>query len=110
MPCKIKIFSWNANGISTKDDLLLNYINNEKIDIILLNETRLKKNKNFKIRGFTALRQDRIDDSGYGGVAILIKNNIHFKEISPIIGSSIEHLAIQLANKQNNNHISIQPP
>ena len=101
MGYKLKIISWNANGINSKNklDLLINLIIKEKIDIILLNETRIRKNKNLKIKGFTTIRRDRNDNSGHGGVAIFIKNNIDFKEINPIIDCSIEHAIIQLSNK-----------
>ena len=52
MGYKLKIISWNANGINSKNKLdhLINLIIKEKIDIILLNETRIRKNKNLKIK------------------------------------------------------------
>ena len=78
MTCKLNIISWNANEINSnnKIDLLNNYSLKEKIDIILLNELRVKKNKKLKIRGYTTIRRDRNDNSGHGGVAILIKNSV----------------------------------
>ena len=101
MTYKLKIISWNANGINSnnKIDLLNNYSIKGKIDIILLNELRIKKNKKLKIRGYTTIRRDRNDNSGHGGVAILIKNSIDYKEINPITDCSIEHAIIQLPNK-----------
>ena len=98
MTCKLNIISWNANEINSnnKIDLLNNYSLKEKIDIILLNELRVKKNKKLKIRGYTTIRRDRNDNSGHG---ILIKNSIDYKEINSITNCSIEQAIIQLPSK-----------
>ena len=45
---KINICTWNANGVSKKIEHLKNYMKYRKIDIMLLNETKLKVGKKIK--------------------------------------------------------------
>ncbi|CAF1073509.1 unnamed protein product, partial [Brachionus calyciflorus] len=52
-----------------------------KIDIISLNETYLKPDKNFELPGFTTFRGDRLERRG-GGAAICIKDNLISKKIT----------------------------
>lgn len=49
-------------------------------DVILLNETWLEKKYNVRCKGYQIIREDRAD--GYGGFAILVKNNISFQILS----------------------------
>jgi hypothetical protein len=92
-----KIATWNANGIRNKIGQLIHFINTNHIDIMLLNETKLKPTNKLKIRNYTTLRCDRPTDHAAGGVAAIIKNNIPHKQLREV-QSSIEHLIIKLQN------------
>lgn len=57
----LKILHWNAQGITTstaRSEFML-FIENQKIDIFLLNETYLNDHHTFKIPGFIIYRRDR---------------------------------------------------
>lgn len=72
----LKIVTWNANGVSRKHVEISNFLFKNKIDILAINETRLKARDKFFINGYKTFRTDRKDNTGYGGIAILTKNNI----------------------------------
>lgn len=92
---KLKICSWNANGIRHKTCELIEFLNRFKIDIMLINETKLSAKDNFKIRNYTCERYNR--DNAAGGVMILVKNNVPYKVVK-IKKSVIENVCIKLAS------------
>lgn len=61
---------WNANGIISKKNELRFYLSNEKIDLIIISETKLKPNVAFKIPNYLVYRKDREINRG-GGVLSL---------------------------------------
>lgn len=69
----INIMQWNVRGVFNNLENIRHIIYKEDSDIILLNETWLKKHNNFNHNGFHVYREDRND--GYGGIATLIKKN-----------------------------------
>lgn len=73
------ITQWNIRSINSNRDNLINMIRKTSPDIILLNETWLKPNYNFKITNYDIIRKDRND--GKGGIATLIRNNLIYEEI-----------------------------
>lgn len=77
-PASLVVTTWNADSIRHKKTELENFIKDRNIDIILLQETYLKPQDNFKIPNYQIYRKDRLNKPG-GGVAIAIKNRIdHF--------------------------------
>ena len=75
------ITHWNINGFDSKKDQLEIYLDQKKIDIICLNETKPTNRTTFEIEGFTlAARRDRATMGG-GGVAILVRNYIDATEV-----------------------------
>ena len=102
---------WNAQGITTRSaiDELTIFVNENKIDIVLLNETFLKTQHKFKIPGYTIYRNDRASHGGE--VLIAIKSSIkHFAEKRvPTVG--IENIAITVTfNNKNIQFISAYNP
>lgn len=98
MDFSLKISSWNANGVSNKKSSLINYLHDRQIDVMLINETKLKANDKLKIRGYTVLRKDRPNALRGGGVAIVISNNVPYELIKTPCISSIEYLTIKLSD------------
>lgn len=97
MEYNLQISSWNANGISNKKSTLIQFLYDRQIDIMLLNETKLKRRDKLKIRGYTVLRKDRPNDERAGGVAILIRDEIPHAIVNTHDNTStIEHLSIKL--------------
>jgi hypothetical protein len=77
----LKILQININGIQNKIYELNQLVQEHDIDIILIQETKLKSNnKTPYIPNFSYIRKDRIDNNG-GGLLIYIKSNIIFTEI-----------------------------
>lgn len=73
----IKICSWNVNGLRPKLNELREFISRLKIDIMLLNETKLSENSVFKLKNYQIIRKDRTANGG--GVAMIISNKVGFK-------------------------------
>lgn len=73
---KIHVMHWNCQGITTNSAIaqIENFVRQNQIDIILLNETFLKPYHKFKIGGYTIYRRDR--RSHGGGVLIGIRESI----------------------------------
>lgn len=69
-------------------------IDRRKLDIILINETKLTDRLIIKIKNYTLIRKDR--DTIGGGVAILIKNNIPHKIVEHQINTNIENICLKL--------------
>lgn len=77
-PKALKLLQFNINGISTsatriKLDQVLDLAIMEGVQVIALQETKLKTNTSLKIKGFNIFRVDRQSGSG-GGLAFLIRD------------------------------------
>ena len=72
MPEKIKLCIYNAQSLINKFITVMQYIQDNKIDIFCINETFLNNNiTNINLlNNYTMIRQDR--DKRGGGVAIII--------------------------------------
>lgn len=73
----ISIAQFNIQSVNNKKPLLINFLNENDIDICFLNETWLKERSNFSVPGYFITKQD--GPNGHGGVAILIKNTFKYK-------------------------------
>ena len=96
----MNLVSWNACGLRQNVLEVRQYLENQDIDIMLINETKLTPDIQIKIKNYKIIRSDRTAHGG--GVAIIIKNNIPYKQIKNKSYVTVEHLIIQL---KNNIHI-----
>lgn len=95
----LKILQWNICSVRYKIDYLKLLVNEYTPNIIILNETWLKKEHNLYFRNFTVVRNDRAD--GYGGVATLVKSNIPFSQIvvnDATFPAGFQYVAIKINN------------
>ena len=77
----LKILQWNANGIRTKMVELEYQIRKFNLDIIMIQETKLRAlDKNPAIKGYSTVRKDRGVGSGWG-LLFFIKEDIPFTTI-----------------------------
>ncbi|CAG5100732.1 Similar to X-element\ORF2: Probable RNA-directed DNA polymerase from transposon X-element (Drosophila melanogaster) [Cotesia congregata] len=90
----IKICSWNANGLKNKLGEVIEFISRNKIDIFLINETRLCEKDKLKVRNYNCIRKDK--NYTAGGVAILVKKDLAYQEC--VVTSTIECIIIKLAS------------
>lgn len=93
----LTISTWNANGIRNKLGELSNFLAKQKIDIMLINEIKIKETDQLKIRHYTTIKKCR--HNAAGGVAILIRQNIPHSIIRPDYTTAIEYVGITLENK-----------
>ncbi|CAI6356138.1 unnamed protein product [Macrosiphum euphorbiae] len=100
---QLKILHWNCQGLGNKKMELLQFVQNHKIHIILLNETHLNPKTAFKLPNYHTYRKDRAAPPGQrsaGGTAILVLNRlIHYETIIPT--NSIENTTVHI---QINHH------
>lgn len=75
----LTIAYWNANGLTNKKAEIQQYLEEKKIDVMLINETHLKPHQRLNIANYHTHRNDRDIKKG-GGTAILTKKGIkHYK-------------------------------
>jgi exonuclease III len=99
MTFNIKIATWNANGITNKIDDLKTFLTTEKIDIMIINETKLTTNDKLYFNNYKTYRHDRPTNTRAGGVAIIIKSDIAHRQIKNDHTNSIETITIELTNR-----------
>lgn len=92
-----RLVTWNANGLKPRISELRAFIQQQDLDLVLLNETKLTDKDKIKINNYQILRKDRTNRGG--GVAIIIKNNIAYQTIKLDNRLSIEAICIKLENK-----------
>ena len=95
----MKILQWNCNGIRNKLTELANFIDENNIKIVVLQETKLTANSSPpNIDGFTLVRKDRGKDKG-GGLAIFIHKSIIFQHLDNLPEDNhTESQAIKVGN------------
>jgi len=97
---EFKIISWNCNGIENKIPELTAFVKQNKIDIILLGETRLNPKNKISIPNYHVYRTDRPKAPtapSSGGTAILIRKNIIHQHVT--LPTTVESTTIQLKLK-----------
>lgn len=72
----IKIIQHNIKSLRSKKDQLDHYLHINKIDIAILSEIWIKNEEHLKIPNYSIQKFCR--SQGYGGVAIVINENIKF--------------------------------
>ena len=100
----MNIVFWNCQGLRPKRKELQNYLLDNQIDILALNETFLKPKFKFHLPGYDIYKNDRLAGTK-GGIAILVKKGIivnqewkneHFNVITDNESLAIE---IELQNR-----------
>lgn len=75
----LKILIWNANGVKSKQYELAQFLQNHKVDIALISETRMKSTARWSLPNYYIYRTDpdtRPGGGTGGGTAILINKSI----------------------------------
>ena len=75
----MNIVFWNCQGLRPKRKELQNYLLENQIDILALNETFLKPKIKFHLPGYDIYKNDRLVGTK-GGVAILVRKGIIVKQ------------------------------
>lgn len=77
----LRIALWNANGLAQHCQEIKYFIQNNKIDVLLVSETHFTDRTFFKIPNFTLYNTNHPDNTAHGGSAVLIKNTIKHYEL-----------------------------
>lgn len=95
---ELRILSWNADGLRTKINELLDLVafGELSIDLIAICETRLTDNITLSTPGYACYRQDKKDGVGQG-VALLVKSDIGHTRISVPKTKNLEAIGIQVS-------------
>lgn len=83
-----------TRGIMNKQLELRNHLIEHKVEIMLLNELKLKDNHKLFIRNYSNNKL-RPENTGYGGVAMLVKKGIPYIDLGSVT-CSIENIGIQV--------------
>lgn len=87
---QLRVVAFNCNGLLSRAVEIETFVLNEKIDILLLNETHLLPQRHFRIRGYNFYRADSPNNNSWGGSGVLIRSNIsHYPDESRSVISQI---------------------
>ncbi|GFR59552.1 RNA-directed DNA polymerase from mobile element jockey [Elysia marginata] len=107
----IRIMHWNAHGIKTRKLELGVFLTENKIDVCAIQETHLKEEERFWIRGYKDFRQDRINRKN-GGIITLVNTNTLTAVVTyrsrpdgETVDKDTECLGIELILPSNNLHV-----
>lgn len=92
---KLKLAHWNANGVRNKTQELAQFLHNNDIDVLLLNETHLKPSLDLIVQNYKTYRSDRLGRPG-GGVAALVRNRIRSALTESPLTPTIEHVDVEI--------------
>lgn len=97
---KLALLNWNANGLSSKRMIFLDFLSRHDIDIACVTETHLAPEQKFKIPNYRVYRKDREAGKAWGGVAVIIKKVIRHEPIilPPMICFEIQGITVSLDN------------
>lgn len=100
------ILQWNAAGLCSHGQELKALIRRKDINpgVICIQETKFKSKHKFVIPGYSCIRKDRqMEGTGaaHGGLAIYIREDLNFKELS-VNTPNLECNGIELEGDQNN--------
>ena len=92
----LNILNWNIAGASNKKAALIATCKTENYDVIVLQETLLRRGNKFKINGYNVYTTPHEDSNR--GLAILVKSSIPVKKITNQIscGDNVEVLALKI--------------
>ena len=85
----LKIGSLNVNGLTNKFEVIQELLHDNNLDILLLQETWLFDLDQAAFDGYTAIHVSAMEPDlpvmgrCFGGIAILLKNNIRFERVTP---------------------------
>ncbi len=91
------ILQWNADALSAKVHELRQGLLLEKIDICLIQETKLiPKDLTRAFPGFSTIRQDRPSSHRGGGLLTLVKKGVFYQRIVKDFQPPLEKQSIQV--------------
>ena len=96
----LKIMSWNANGLQSRQNELQVALDINNIDLCLLSETHLTAQSYITFKGYRTYHTTHPDNKARGGSAILVKESIHHHEEPKFEERDIQATAITVSTKK----------
>lgn len=87
---------WNADGLGRKQSELQSLLNELRIDVVALCETRLTSRIALNISGYTCYRQDKHRNGKGQGVALLVKTDLPHLLLSTPPTKNLEAIGVKL--------------
>lgn len=101
IPKHFSILTWNANSLRKRKDELVQFLHDNNVGVVLVQETLLKPGMSFQIPNYSLYRNDRERRRG-GGTAILVKKDIPHLQIPTPTLSALEATMIQIKTPEFN--------
>ena len=96
----LQIIQWNCNSLINNCDLISNFLEETKPDIMMLNETKCTyelANFNFNHPSYDILIKERnINPNHGGGVCIIIKKSLNYAEVKDFDCHNEEFICIKI--------------
>ncbi|KAG7167758.1 RNA-directed DNA polymerase from mobile element jockey-like 27 [Homarus americanus] len=94
-PCNLKITQWNVQGLSNKRHTVQAAVIANNIDVLILQETMMSKNKQFRLPGYQPYSVPKGSNSH--GSMILVRATIPSSEVEPVhCGDGVEAQAVRM--------------
>jgi len=78
MERKLKLATWNANGLAKHSTEVTAFILKQDIDILLVSETHFTNKSYLRIPGYTLYHTMHPDGKTHGGTAVIIRSSITY--------------------------------
>lgn len=95
----------NINSLSAHIDELRVFMDNSKVDILSINETKLDSSimdSEIHLPGYDVVRLDRkLNGRNGGGVCIYLRSNLNFRTREDLISDDLEMLIVEIANPRS---------
>jgi exonuclease III len=92
----IRIAEWNANGLLNHKIKLMQFLPNNKIDVLLVSETHFTDRTVLKIPSYTIYHCNHPDGTAHGGAAVLIRTALQHYEVPAYQTEKIQAAIMQI--------------
>lgn len=92
----IRIAEWNANGLTNHKTELIHFLQDNKIDLLLISETHFTERTVFRIPNYKIYHTNHPDGTAHGGAAVVIRNTIPHHELPAHQTNKIQAAIIQI--------------
>lgn len=96
MPKFLRIAAWNANGLANHRQEIEIFLNENKIDMLLISESHFTERSYFKLKNYTLYDTKHPSGNAHGGTAILIKSTIKHQEQEAVQEQDIQATTVQI--------------
>ena len=99
----LRIMQWNADGINTKIAELNHFVKEHKIDVVIIQESKLTENKPTpKLYGYATVRSDRPgSEFPGGGLLTYIKHNVAYRKVGSAKNGNVEAQSVSIQQSAN---------